>query len=327
MAIEASLTLGCREGREVANGVMKTACCIELSNEERDQEALSPGKLAAALGHLRESGYVVVANVMPSDRLDRLRARLDDEWSSFVGGRRPWLGGGQVIGHLGIHPLTFPEFTDRRILANRALLAISSGVLDGSIYVEGVGGNTNATRSVPQEFHSDVDDWSAKRLVINIPLCDVDERNGSLEAIPGTHRPEFQHRGIEELLKSRPPVRVNTRIGSVVIRFPYVIHRGTSNRSNNPRHMLAMWHTTSPTRTGNTAKPTLDPKSNSFLEDYGAMATEGKTVRLHSTFYPNIFPVGVRGMIKECTYRYCPGIYKTLRRMIGRAKHSQSLGG
>ncbi len=300
---------------------------IELSDHERDQRVLDPDRLATAADHLRENGYVVVSNVIPPERLERLRERLDGDWSSFNSGKSAWLGGGRVIGHLGIHPVTYPEFVDRSVLANEVLLSITSAVLGAPVFIEGVGGNTNAPRSVPQEFHSDVDDWSAKRLLVNIPLCDVDERNGSLEAIPGTHRPEYEERSIKDVLAIHTPARVNTTLGSVVIRFPYLIHRGTSNRSPNARHMLAMWHTTSPVRTGNATKPTLDPRSDTFLDDYIAMADEGSSRRLHPVFYPNIFPTGVKGMVKETAYRYFPGMYRLSKSMTGRAKRSLSLGG
>lgn len=300
---------------------------IFLSNDERDKQVLGEDALRAAVECLRENGYVVVENVIRPELLGRLREKLDQDAASFAHGRRPWRGGGTIIGHLGIHPLPYSEFLHREVLANPVLMSVTSLVLGKAVFIEGVGGNTNFPNSVPQEFHSDVDDWSGKRLLINIPLSDVDERNGSLEVIPGTHRPECKDRRIQDLLRESPSLRVNTRLGSAVIRFPNMIHRGTRNSTKNPRHMVVMWHSSSPKRTGNAAKDTLDPRSESFLSDYEALAHEDEGKRLHPIFYPNIFPTGVQGMVREFAYRYFPGPYSLTRKLIRRGKGALSLGG
>jgi len=303
------------------------AHCVELTDIERDQQAIAPDKLTAAVEHLHKTGYVVLCNALSSQPLERIRCRLDRDWSSFNSGKRPWLGGGRIIGHLGIHPLLYDEFIDRSLLANKIMISTASLALGGPVYFEGAGGNTNAPNSVPQEFHSDVNDWFAKRLLINIPVCDVDDHNGSLEAIPGTHDPGCKGRSIGDLLESHRAARVDTRLGSILIRFPFLIHRGMPNRSHHPRHMLTVWYTTSAVRTGNASKSTLDPSSKTFLEDYELMALEGMDDRLHPIFYPNIFPTGVAGMVKEHAYRHFPSMYRFAKAVTRRDRRSLSLGG
>eukprot|EP01052_Picozoa_sp_SAG31_P005917 SAG31_NODE_267_length_18790_cov_3.661655_16_plen_244_part_00 len=83
--------------------------------------------------------------------------------------------------------------------------------------------------------------------VINYPLSDVDETTGSIEIWPGTHL-ETQTAAVErargelwrgniplEISEARrrvaPPVRVNTRLGAMIVRDANCWHRGTPSTS------------------------------------------------------------------------------------------------
>ena len=93
----------------------------------------------------------------------------------------------------------------------------------------------------------------AHYLIVNVALADVTEENGSIELWPGSHLTMSNTLGEDikvdpEFVKSRrqtdPPVRGNTAKGSVLIRDNRLWHRGTPNRSTDPRFMIALIHST-----------------------------------------------------------------------------------
>lgn len=92
--------------------------------------------------------------------------------------------------------------------------------------------------------------------VINYPLSDVDESTGSIEIWPGTHletqavaaervRGELWRGTIPpEISEARrrvaPPVRVNTRLGAMIVRDAHCWHRGMPSTQTTPRFMPAL---------------------------------------------------------------------------------------
>ena len=84
-------------------------------------------------------------------------------------------------------------------------------------------------------------------VVVNIPTIEVTEAEGAIELWPGTHLIGDVSRGLdteteENRRKVRPPVRGETQKGDVLIRDMRLWHRGTSNRSDQYRHMIALVH-------------------------------------------------------------------------------------
>ena len=92
----------------------------------------------------------------------------------------------------------------------------------------------------------------AVSLVINIAPMDVTEHNGSIELWPGSHLDtnvaldDATIKVDEQIVEARreiaPPVRGNTKKGSVLIRDMRLWHRGMPNSSDRPRQMIAMVH-------------------------------------------------------------------------------------
>jgi ectoine hydroxylase-related dioxygenase (phytanoyl-CoA dioxygenase family) len=77
-------------------------------------------------------------------------------------------------------------------------------------------------------------------MVLNVPLVDCTEENGSLEFWPGgTHlMPGKLH--VERLAPHMQSRRANLKAGSVLLRDLRMWHRGTPNRSDRPRPHLAL---------------------------------------------------------------------------------------
>lgn len=271
---------------------------IHVSDDERINQALTPDNLAAALGFLGEQGYVIVRDVFTPDLINALRQSFDAEWQKFCAEKPKWRGGGKIIGHLNLIPPKRPEFIKPEILGNRIIHSITSSILGENLQITGIGGNANLANSVDQYFHSDLDTPDENKLMVNIPLGDVDEQNGSLELIPGFNRNLESDNG--------DAIRANTRSGTVIIRYPHVLHRGKRNPSSRPRFMFGVWLSAS---TPEHQKLSLDPLSPDILPECIKQFEDAGLPEPQPVFGPNYFAPTPAGLVKEIIYRIAPGPY------------------
>lgn len=77
------------------------------------------------------------------------------------------------------------------------------------------------------------------RLTFNIPLVDINDSNGPMEVIPGSHR--MHHHGAQNCIYDLPrlhTVKLLLRRGDAVVRDGNILHRGTPNLTDEPRILL-----------------------------------------------------------------------------------------
>ena len=224
------------------------------SAEEQANQQLSTAHLARAVEALQTIGYVVIEDVVAHDHLDLIRAQMDRD-AQLLYDAKQWSGAGGLPGHLMLGPPPFAPYVFSDIVANPFAVQISQSMLGDRFFNGLYSGNSNCPGSETQPLHRDVDHlWSgltvahpAASLVVNIATHDVDEDNGSIELWPGSHLdPTFgsviSAEAEAERRATAPPVRGNTRKGSVLIRDMRLWHRGMPNRADRPRHMIAMVH-------------------------------------------------------------------------------------
>jgi hypothetical protein len=218
---------------------------------ERAQERLSPAHLEEATQAIHRDGYVIIKNAVPADPLDRLAPKMDDDSQRLVeahkrdGSKRP-------LGHLQQGPPLHAPYIFREIVANAFAIQITHAILGDGLFCSFYNGNTNAPGSIEQHLHRDArllwPEWDKSHpsttLVINVPVTDTDESNGSTEIWPGTHvlPGELTEACIEARRAQVPPVRANTTKGDIFIRDIRLWHRGVPNPSDRFRHMIAMVH-------------------------------------------------------------------------------------
>ena len=227
---------------------------ITLSTQERSAEALSPAHLDQAAAAIREEGFVVLEDIVAHDHLDQLRERMDQDSRRLIAAER-WGGAGGLPGHLQQGPPPFAPYVHRDIVANPFVIQVSQALLGDGFFNGFYSGNSNCPGSGTQPLHRDADHlWPGlaqahppAQVVVNVSPHDVSEENGSVELWPGTHlitdvgsvvdaETEAARRAVA------PPVRGNVRKGSVLMRDMRLWHRGVPNRSDRPRHMIAMIH-------------------------------------------------------------------------------------
>ena len=83
-------------------------------------------------------------------------------------------------------------------------------------------------------------DTPSFQIAVNFPLVDVTDENGPLETTYGTHRMN-KGRVMEDLAAGRLEVHRETMsLGDVMIRDVRAVHRGTPNRTDEPRPMVVI---------------------------------------------------------------------------------------
>jgi Phytanoyl-CoA dioxygenase (PhyH) len=97
-------------------------------------------------------------------------------------------------------------------------------------------------------WHPDVPDGSTgdpagpvrrRRLTFNVPLTDINDANGPMEVIPGSHR--MHHEEVRTRIYSLPQLyttRILMRRGDAMLRDGNLLHRGTTNLTDRPRVLL-----------------------------------------------------------------------------------------
>ncbi|MDG2111841.1 MAG: phytanoyl-CoA dioxygenase family protein, partial [Actinomycetota bacterium] len=134
-----------------------------------------------------------------------------------------------------------PPFSDSRLWADPTVLGVVERVLGSEFECTYYGSDTPFPGSEDQPVHQDggplFPEWESRPpmycVALNVPLVDVDERNGPFEWVPGTERPGPDAR----------PERFTGPAGSMLLRDTRVWHRGSPNLGDAPRPMLALLYT------------------------------------------------------------------------------------
>lgn len=221
---------------------------MTLTEEEQHCAILDDRRLSEAVQTLRENGFVVLERALPDTLVREMREQADAFVIENFHNRERLSPTGINHYHLVI-PMR-PPFLDPRAIENPVALQIVEAVLGPALKSRlPYGGNVAMQGSEIQRIHRD---GGAQReitpiggLVVNIPLTDFTEENGSTEIWPGTHLLRDADEADvkpERLLKRAvkvPSVRMNVPAGSVVVRDTRMWHRGMPNRTQTIRVMLA----------------------------------------------------------------------------------------
>ena len=231
---------------------------IMISSEELANGEMSQTHLDQAVHAICTDGYVILSGIISHAHLDLVREKMDEDLRTLM--TASVLPVNFVKQHLQQDPPPFAPYVFRDIVANPWVIQVTRTVLGEALFNSSYSGNTNCPGSGTQPVHVDHGQlWSglkmahpAVSLVINIAPMDVTEHNGSIELWPGSHLDtnvaqedatiKVDERIVEARREVAPPVRGNTKKGSVLIRDKRLWHRGMPNCSYQPRQMIAMVH-------------------------------------------------------------------------------------
>lgn len=204
---------------------------------------------------IQEDGVVILEQAVGGGTLDAVRSCMEADTRNLLALRK-WGGAGNRRGHIQQCPPKFAPFVSEDIVSNEGVMEVLRRTLGDGFFLSLYSANVNTPGSETQRVHADAGNlwfnsgvtdakWPvchpATTLVINIPLVDTDETNGSTEVYIGSNRDtEFEMWVPDERLDKYRRSRANCRKGDVIIRDIRTWHRGMANRSAESRHMLAM---------------------------------------------------------------------------------------
>jgi hypothetical protein len=159
-------------------------------------------------------------------------------------------------GHLqnrgpGRYYVTLPfegVFADARVFEDPDVVAVVENVVGKDFVFCQLATDTPVLGSDYQELHRDAPplfpEWGREtppfQLAVNFSLVDVTPENGPLETSRGTHMMD-KSVALKAIAEGRIPLEpLYLRAGDVLIRDVRAIHRGTPNRSPEPRPMVVL---------------------------------------------------------------------------------------
>ena len=218
---------------------------LEISEQERAEGKPTPESVDAGERLLRETGLVVIENVLPRDWIADLntamQTRLDNEEND----------------QNGENPMLKMPFMDSRIIDNPFAMPILKAAMGEKVFAYLPYG-CNATRPGGdiQWIHRDSGQLFPElpfalpvcTIVVNIPLVDFTVENGATQVWPSSHlivddaavRNSPYNVCEEERGAKYPSFQLEMPAGSVVVRDMRCWHRAMPNRSQIVRPMLAL---------------------------------------------------------------------------------------
>ncbi len=216
--------------------------------------AIDPRQKALWLYELQLNGFIILRNFLPNDFVDAMRRQFEPlfrgELSRMQAGDRSALRGGRRMSFDSARYIDLLKgpLDDDRYRRNPDIEALVSAAMGEWRY-----GVTKAECPLKDAemmaWHPDVPNDERRdptrpiirpvRLTFNVPLVDIDERNGPMEVIPGSHR--MYHHGAQDYIydvQSLYTVKVLMKRGDAMLRDGNILHRGTVNHIDEPRILL-----------------------------------------------------------------------------------------
>jgi len=193
---------------------------------------------------VRVDGYTLLEDGLPRDRVEAMRVRFE-ELLAEKAAREPFNRGAN---RRQMYLPWEPPFTDPLLYENEEALAVVEAVIGPDPALVYFASDTALPGSDYQKVHSDTQllfpetslSLPAYGLVVNVPLVDCTEENGSLEFWPGGTHLMPGRMDLPALAPRMQSRRANMPAGSLLIRDLRMWHRGTPNRSDHPRPHLAL---------------------------------------------------------------------------------------
>lgn len=146
--------------------------------------------------------------------------------------------------------LTLPwvaPFADAAVFANSVILGVLDRVFYQDYRMVQLAADIPMQGSTYQDIHRDFRPLFSDQIVtplyavaVNFPLVDVTADNGPFEMARGTHVMSREE-GLVKITAGEIPIEsFSMQRGDVMIRSPLALHRGSPNRTEQPRPMIVM---------------------------------------------------------------------------------------
>jgi ectoine hydroxylase-related dioxygenase (phytanoyl-CoA dioxygenase family) len=204
-------------------------------------------EIALMAEQVRVNGFVVLEDALPRERVERMRERFD-ELLEEKQAREPFNRGAN---RFQMYLPWEPPLADPLLYENEAALAVIEAVLGPDPALVYFASDTPLPGSEYHRVHSDTRllfpetalSLPPYALVLNAPLVDCTEENGSLEFWPGGTHLMPGPADLAQLAPRMQSQRANLKAGSLLLRDARMWHRGTPNRSQRSRPHVALVYT------------------------------------------------------------------------------------
>ncbi len=203
----------------------------------------APG-LSWAAQQLRMNGIAVLGDdLLPRAKVEAIREHFLERLERYAAANPQNRGANRFYMDIPFEP----PFDDPEVYANPQVLSVVREIIGLDIYLGIYGSDTPLPGSDYQAVHQDVPllfpelplAHPPQMIIANLILVDVTEENGPMEFWPGgTHyMPSKMEMG--KLAAEMPPMRLLPKAGTFLVRDPRAWHRGTPNRSTQPRPTIS----------------------------------------------------------------------------------------
>lgn len=208
---------------------------------------LTPEQVKHAADQIRMRGYVVLQEALPIELIERMRDRFDVLLEEYRARTDPNRGANRYMMYLPFEP----PFADPRVYEHPAVLPILDSLLGPEMLCTYFSSDTPLPGADYQRVHSDTQllfpdttlSLPVYAVVLNIPLVDSSEENGSMEIWPGGTHLMPGPMDLASLAPTLPSQRLNVKAGSIVLRDARMWHRGTPHRGTRSRPNMALVYT------------------------------------------------------------------------------------
>jgi hypothetical protein len=210
------------------------------------QGRLSPDRIDALAREVIDDGHCILRGHLPVEKLRRWNEVFTPLLEEHVAREGHLQNRGSERYYVTL-PFIEP-FADPEIFADPDLLAIAARLVGEDMTMVQLATDTPLKGSDYQDIHRDTrslfPEWEQEtppyQLAVNFPLADVTEENGPFEVAAGTHMVSKEEgmRLIESGERRLEPVLL--KLGDLMIRDVRHLHRGTPNRTDQPRPMVVI---------------------------------------------------------------------------------------
>jgi ectoine hydroxylase-related dioxygenase (phytanoyl-CoA dioxygenase family) len=207
---------------------------------------LTPAEARAHADKVRETSVTILRGLIPTATIDAWNRAFQPLLRQAIAqeGDNPNRGAHRYYVTLPFQDL----WADAGIVDNDAVMAVVEDLVGADGVMCQLASDTPCLGSEHQDLHRDTQllfpesgaETPPYQLAVNFPLVDVTDDNGPMEFAPGTHMLSKDD-GMRRIESGEIPlVRAYMERGDVMIRDVRHIHRGTPNRTANPRPMVVI---------------------------------------------------------------------------------------
>jgi hypothetical protein len=184
-----------------------------------------------------DNGFIIKENFITNKDFQDLSKELNAKIEEILKKQDLSKIGGSIIGNVALYPGNYgKKILDLLILNGfgKIIEEITNKKIEN--FIIKIGGNLSLPNKHNQHFHMD-GRFKDKMLLASIATSNVDEISGPTEIVLNYHQKNIPY--WKFLLLPKKKMKLKLKLGDLMIRKHCLWHRGTINRSKNPRFVIA----------------------------------------------------------------------------------------